>query len=387
MSAVPRIYLDNAATTPLAPQVLEAMLPYLSELFGNPSSIHGHGREVRVAIEKARKTIAGLINCSPGEIIFTSGGTEADNMVIHNAVHCLGVKRIITSAMEHHAVLHTVTHTAGGAGISYDLVRTTEEGFVDMHHLEELLQKPEKTLVSLMHGNNEVGNMIDLQAVADMCKQYGALFHSDTVQTMGHYAHDMQKTPVDFIVGAAHKFHGPKGVGFLFRRTETQLPAMIHGGSQERNLRGGTENVAGIIGMAKALEIAYADMAAHQLHIRSVKQHMVDRLREVFSEEVRFNGGCCQMDRSLYTVLNVSLPESEDNDMLLFNLDIAGISASGGSACSSGSEIGSHVLAAIGAHPKRGNVRFSFSKYTTKEEIDTTVKKLSELYAAQVAGA
>lgn len=381
------VYLDNAATTPLDSAVLEVMMPFLANQYGNPSSIHSHGRQVRVAIENARKTIAGLLNTSPGEIFFTSGGTEADNSVIFSTVRDRGIKRVISSSIEHHAVLHTLEYLAHRGEIRLDFVQLSPSGEVDMAHLEELLQEEIPTLVSLMHANNEIGNLINLSEVAHLCHAHKALFHSDTVQTMGHYSHDLGKMPIDYLVGAAHKFHGPKGSGFLYMKAQSKIQPFIYGGSQERNQRGGTENVAGIIGLAKALEIAYAEMEAHQSHIQGLKDYMILRLKDIFGDNLRFNGNCAAAEKSLYTVLNVSLPENEDNDMLLFNLDIARISASGGSACSSGSEVGSHVLRAINANGKRGNVRFSFSKYNNKEEIDYTILKLSEIFASSLVKA
>jgi cysteine desulfurase len=377
-----RVYLDNAATTPLDKEVLDAMLPFMSNHFGNPSSIHSHGREVRSAVEKARKQVAGFINASPSEIFFTSGGTEADNCALFSSVHTLGVKRAITSKIEHHAVLHTLEQLAKEGAIELHFVNLDEKGRVVLAHLEELLASGPRTLVSLMHGNNEIGNLNNLAAIGELCKQHDAIFHCDTVQTMGHYPIDVQKLNIHFLVGAAHKFHGPKGVGFLYINSSVKINPLIHGGSQERNMRGGTENVYGIIGLAKAMEIAYSDLEGHQNHIKAVKAYMIERLKETFTD-INFNGDSDNLEGSLYTVLNVSLPESEDNDMLLFNLDIAKISCSGGSACSSGTGIGSHVLAAVGADGNRGNVRFSFSKYTTKEEIDYTIEKLLAIYPVE----
>jgi len=377
-----RVYLDNAATTPLDKEVLDAMLPYMSNHFGNPSSIHSHGREVRSAIEKARKQIAAFLNASPSEIFFTSGGTEADNCALFSSVHTLGVTRAITSKIEHHAVLHTLEELAKAGTIELHYVDLDEKGRVVLSHLEALLTDAPRTLVSLMHGNNEIGNLNNLEAIGELCKLNNSIFHCDTVQTMGHYPIDVQKLNIHFLVGAAHKFHGPKGVGFLYINSAIKINPLIHGGSQERNMRGGTENVYGIIGIAKALEIAYSDLEAHRSHVTEVKAYMIKRLKESFTD-IRFNGDSDNLEGSLYTVLNVSFPESEDNDMLLFNLDIAKISVSGGSACSSGTGIGSHVLAAIKADGKRGNVRFSFSKYTTKEEIDYTVEKLLAIYTVE----
>ena len=386
MKPVASVYLDNAATTRLDPEVLDAMMPLLTEQFGNPSSIHSHGRAVRTAIEKARKTVASLLNTSPAEIFFTSGGTEADNTAIRSSIETYGITHAISSPLEHHAVLHTLEHLAKAGAVRLSMVNIDEKGHVDLAHLEQLLDsfgsvRPARSFVSLMHGNNEIGNMLDMNRVGALCRQYDAIFHSDTVQTMGHFKHDLQTLPVDFIVGAAHKFHGPKGVGFLYVNAERSgIHPFIYGGSQERNRRGGTENVYGIVGLAKALEIAYRDMDAHRQHITGLKHRMIERLRAQLPD-VQFNGDSADVENSLYTVLNVSLPASDLNDMLLFSLDIARISASGGSACSSGSSVGSHVLAALpGLDQERGYVRFSFGKYNTAEEIDFVVDTLVGLY-------
>ena len=374
-----QVYLDNAATTPLDKEVFEAMAPYMLEHFGNPSSIHTHGRQVRAAIERARKTIANLLNTSPAEIFFTSGGTEADNAAIFSTVRSLGIKHAISSPLEHHAVLHSLEALQKNNELELSFVKHDEKGGLDLAHLEQLLANQPLTLVSIMHANNEIGNINDIAAIAEICKKYGAIFHSDTVQTMGHYPHDLQKLPVHFIVGSAHKFHGPKGVGFIYTNAGVKVSPFIHGGSQERNMRGGTENVYGIIGLAKALEIAYRDMAEHQRYIQGLKDRLMAKLLESVPD-VQFNGYSAEADKSLYTVLNVSLPASEINEMLLFNLDINKISASGGSACTSGSNIGSHVLQAIDSDPNRGAIRFSMSKYNTPEEIDYVVEKLAKMY-------
>ncbi|WP_338868260.1 cysteine desulfurase family protein [Spirosoma sp. SC4-14] len=391
MTPTAAVYLDNAATTRLDPEVLDAMLPLMTEQFGNPSSIHSHGRTVRTALEKARKTVAGLLNTSPAEIFFTSGGTEADNTAIRGSIETYALKHAITSPLEHHAVLHTLEYLAKQGTIQLSLVNIDSKGHIDLDHLESLLKKnqtdgAERSLVSLMHGNNEIGNLLDLNRAGEICRAYKAVFHSDTVQTMGHFRHNLQQLPVDFIVGAGHKFHGPKGVGFLYVNAEhVKIHPFIHGGAQERNMRGGTENVYGIVGLAKALEIAYRDMAAHKQHILSLKRRMVEQLLEKMPD-VRFNGDSADLENSLYTVLNVSLPASDINDMLLFSLDIARISASGGSACSSGSNVGSHVLAALpNLDPERGYVRFSFGKYNTQEEIDYAVDTLVGLYQKELA--
>lgn len=373
------VYLDNAATTPLDPEVFEAMKPFLLEHYGNPSSIHAHGRKVRSAIEYARKQVAELLNASTGEIFFTSGGTEADNAIICSNIDTYGLTHAITSPIEHHAVLHTMENLAKQGKIKLSYVDLDEKGHVILEHLEELLKSNDRSLVSLMHANNEIGNINDISAIGDICDKYGAIFHSDTVQTVGHYKHNLKTLNVHCITGAAHKFHGPKGAGFMYIKKDSKINPYIHGGAQERNMRGGTENVYGIIGLAKALEICYRDMEEHQTYIQGLKDRMIEKLKGSI-EGIGFNGDSANPERSLYTVLNVCLPESPDNDMLLFTLDINGISASGGSACSSGASTGSHVLAGIKADPNRGAVRFSFSKYNRPEEIDYTVEKLAEFY-------
>lgn len=376
-----RIYLDNAATTPLDPEVFEAMKPFMLEDFGNPSSTHSHGRKVRAAIESSRKKIAELMNATPGEIIFTSGGTEADNAIIRSAVSTYNIRNIISSPIEHHAVTHTIDHLEK-TNIKVHMVNLDSKGHVDMDHLEELLKVHPDSLVSLMHANNEIGNLLDIQRTGDLCSEYKAFFHSDTVQSVGHYRHDMKQLQVCGMTAAAHKFHGPKGIGFMYIRKDKKIHSFIHGGAQERNMRGGTENVYGIIGLAKAIEIAYRDMEAHTRYIQSLKSRMIEKLREQIPG-VAFNGDSANPDRSLYTVLNVSLPESDENEMLLFNLDLQGISASGGSACSSGASTGSHVLASLYPGSKRGAVRFSFSKYNSPEEIDIAASKLAALFKVE----
>jgi cysteine desulfurase len=374
-----KIYLDNAATTPIDPQVLEVMMPYLTDFFGNPSSIHSHGRKVKTAIENARKTVASILNTSPGEIFFTSGGTEADNTAITKSVENLGVKHIISSKLEHHAVLHTLDHLekSGKAKVTY--LENDSKGILDIDAIPGLLDANPNSMVSLMHGNNEIANLLDIGKVAQIATERGAVFHSDTVQTMGHYAFDLQALPIDFVVGAAHKFHGPKGVGFLYINAKNKISPFIHGGAQERNMRGGTENLYGIIGLAKALEMANAHLDSHQNHVRGIKKKMIQLLTEKIPN-VRFNGMSGDADNSLYTVLNVSFPEHADNEMLLFNLDIEGISCSGGSACSSGTDQGSHVLNALKLENGRANVRFSFCKFTTEEDIAATVNTLVKIF-------
>ena len=372
-----RVYLDNAATTPLDKEVLKSIYEVMESQYGNPSSIHAHGREVRTLIEKSRKTVASLLQASPSEFFFTSGGTEADNMAIRCGIIDHSIKHAITSAIEHHAVLHTLQALEKSGVIKLSYVNIDSKGSVDYKHLEELLSTNERSFVSLMHANNEISTLTDLEVVGDLCEQYNAIFHCDTVQTMGHYPHDLSKLKVHFLVCAAHKLHGPKGVGFLYINHAVKINPLIFGGSQERNMRGGTENVYGIIGLAKALEMAYDDMAAHQAHIQNLKSYMKEQLIQ-YVPGIEFNGET-EPEKSLYTVLNVSFPEMEMAEMLLFSLDIAGISASGGSACSSGTNIGSHVLNGIQANPNRPAVRFSFSKFNTKEEIDYVIEKVKEL--------
>lgn len=375
-----KIYLDNAATTALDKEVLDAMLPYMTEHFGNPSSTHAFGRKTRAAIESARKSIAKSLNVSPSEIFFTSGGTEADNQAIRCSIHDLGIKHAITSEIEHHAVLHTLEALAAEGTIKLSFVNLTPNGHIDLKHLDKLLSENERTLVSLMHANNEIGNLLPMKEVGEICEKYNAVFHSDTVQTMGHYHMDLQKVKVHFITCAAHKFHGPKGVGFLYVNGDIKINPLIYGGSQERNMRGGTENLYGIIGLAKALEIANRDMEEHQKHITELKRYMAGELKAAIPA-IEFNGSC--LENCLYTVLNVRFPKTDFAEMLLANLDIAGIAASGGSACTSGSDKGSHVLKGIGSDVTCPSVRFSFSKYNTKEEIDYTVSKLKDLFSVK----
>uniref|UniRef100_UPI004047224B cysteine desulfurase family protein n=1 Tax=Algoriphagus sp. TaxID=1872435 RepID=UPI004047224B len=374
------VYLDNAATTPMDDRVIEAMLPFMRGHYGNPSSVHSHGREVRSAIEKARKKVAELLHTSSSEIFFTSGGTEADNTALVCGVESHHISHAITSPLEHHAVLHTLEMLAKKGKIQLSILDVNDKGEINMQQLESLLQANPKSLVSLMQGNNEIGNLNDLERIGTLARTYDAFFHSDTVQTMGHYAHDLSQLPVDALVAGAHKFHGPKGVGFLYVRKDKKIHPFIHGGAQERNMRGGTENVIGIIGLAKALEISLEDLDAHRSHIEKVKSYFIKKLKQDIPG-VAFNGCSAELNKSLYTVLNVSLPPSESNrGMLLFHLDLEGISASGGSACSSGATVGSHVLRALHHPAERDAVRFSFSRFTTIEEVDYTLEKLKALY-------
>jgi len=377
------VYLDNAATTPLDPLVLEAMMPYMKDHFGNPSSTHAFGRKTKNAIEISRKKVADYLNAEPSEIIFTSGGTEADNMALRCGVMDLGVKRIITSSIEHHAVGHTAEHLRDHFNVQVEFVNLKEDGHVDVEHLEELLAEGSlKTMVSLMHGNNEIGNLLSLEIISNLCKKHKAYFHSDTVQTMGHYRFDMKTLDIDFITGAAHKFHGPKGVGFLYINKNTPIEYMMSGGSQERGHRGGTENLYGIVGLAKAMEIAHDHMEEHQVSIQGLKTYMKEQLEEMIPNII-INGEE-NSEKSLYTVLSVCFPLSERSTMFLFNLDINGVYASGGSACTAGSNMGSHVLAALPNSQNCQPVRFSFGRFTTKEEIDYALEKVREMVAIPV---
>ena len=372
-----RIYFDNAATTPLDPEVLETMMPFLTGKFGNPSSIYSYGRESRMAIEQARKSVARILHAHPAEIFFTSGGTESSNAAIRAAIQDLGCKHIVSSPLEHHATLHTVNyyHERGEATLHF--LKVLPNGHLDLDDLDQMLNRlNEKTLVTLMHANNEIGNLLDINRVSEICKKHGAIFHSDMVQTVGHYDIDLSILPVDFISAASHKFHGPKGIGILYINEKLKVKPNIHGGSQERNMRAGTENVYGIVGFAKALEMAIKKIDQDRLQIDSLRHYMSDELQKCIPG-VTFNGDV--FGRSLYTILSVNFPKSEKSEMLLFNLDINHICASGGSACTSGAQLGSHVIRAIDPDSDSSTVRFSFSRHNTREEVDFVIQKLKEL--------
>ena len=372
-----RIYFDNAATTALDKEVLDAMLPYLTTHFGNPSSIYSYGRETRLAVENARKSVAKILGVHPAEIFFTSGGTESTNTAISAAVRDLGCTRIITSPLEHHATMHSTEAFKRRGEASLEHVAILADGHIDLNDLEERLKNnDQKTLITLMHANNEIGNLLDVEAVGDLAEKYGAIFHCDTVQTVGHYPLDLKKFKVHFISAAGHKFHGPKGVGVLYINESIKIHPFMEGGAQERNMRAGTENIYGIVGFAKALEMATANYEIESRHIQGLKTHMIERLENEF-EGIVFNGDV--NGQSLYTVLNVGFPENEKTEMLLFNLDIHNICVSGGSACSSGASVGSHVIEAIYPGKKIVPVRFSFCKNNTLEEVDQVVDQLKEL--------
>lgn len=374
-----KVYLDNAATTQIDPEVIEVMLPIIKEGFGNPSSIHSFGRESRSLVEKARKNVARHLNCNPGEIFFTSGGTEADNMAIRCGMMDLGINHAITSKIEHHAVGHTLEDLSSKGLIKLSYVNLDEKGNIDFNHLEELLKTNQRSFVSLMHANNEIGNLIPIKTVAEICEKYNAIFHSDTVQTMAHYSFDLKAINIHFITGAAHKFHGPKGNGFLYINENIKVKPLIFGGGQERNMRAGTENVYGIVGLSKAMDVSYSDLENHRTHIESLKLRMISGLKDAIPG-VEFNGESANIENSLYTVLNVLFPPTDIGEMLFYNLDIMGVASSGGSACSSGSNLGSHVLRNIGSDMSRPSLRFSFSRFNTIEEIDYTVNQLRSLF-------
>ena len=373
-----KVYLDNAATTPIASEVIEEIQPYLNNYFGNPSSTHAFGRKTKNAIEINRKKIADLIRAKNNEIIFTSGGTEADNMALRCAVFDLNVKRIITTKIEHHAVLHTAECLRDQENVEIIFLATDHNGNPDLVQLESILNDKVNTLVTLMHANNEIGTLLPIKKVASICaKHKHVYFHSDTVQTMGHYSFNLSETPIDFLTCSAHKLHGPKGVGFLYVNQKISLNPLITGGSQERKNRGGTENLYGIVGLGKAMEMAYENLVSHQKHIQGLKSFMKKELEKI-DQRISFNGETSP-EKSLYTVLNVCFPADVCNSMLLFSLDIHGIAASGGSACSSGSNQGSHVLAELPHQENCQSVRFSFSRFNTQEDVEFTIEKIRSI--------
>jgi cysteine desulfurase len=376
-----RIYLDNAATTPMYPEVIQWMSDIMTEEFGNPSSIHFHGRKAKAIVENARKSVAKILQCSIGEIFFSGSATEANNTILKGAAESLGVRRFVVSPTEHPCVLNSLSYLQKKHGAEVLFLPVHASGLPDYTFLEKVLRASgEKTLVSLMHGNNEIGTMTDLQIVGNICSQNHALFHSDTVQTVGKYAIDLSNTKVDFISGSAHKFHGPKGVGFMYIEQENALAPYIHGGAQERNMRAGTENVPGIAGLAKALEISHENREKNQSHILQLREHFKNGMTEKF-RDIHFNGE--QESGFLAHVLSVSFPPGPKADLLVHNLDIAGISCSSASACSSGVEADSHVLRAIGHDPTRKSIRFSFSSFNTLDEINLVLEKLENLTPAK----
>ena len=374
-----KIYLDNAATTPMLPEIISAIHESMQTTFGNPSSTHSFGRTAKTAVETARKDIAKYFNVTPSEIVFTAGGSEANNFILRNAVEHLGIKTIISSAIEHHAVLHTIESLEKEFNITNKQVKITSDGGIDYENLEIILQESsDKTLVSLMHINNEIGSILDLQRVSDLCKKNNALFHSDTVQGVAHFKIDLQIIPIDFITASAHKFHGPKGVGFAFFKKGTGIKPMLIGGEQERGARAGTENIHSIVGMGKAMQIAYKNLEKDTNYIQSLKSYFIKKLNKHIPN-IHFNASSDNTQLSSYIILNVRFPK--EISMLLFSLDLKGIAVSGGSACQSGSNKGSHVLNTILDEKEASNtsVRFSFSKLNNREEIDYVIKILKEL--------
>lgn len=371
-----RIYFDNAATTPISTEVVEVMMPYLTNHFGNPSSIYSYGREARLAIEKSRKSVASILHAHPSEIFFTSGGTESSNTAIFGAIRDLGCQRIITSPIEHHATLHTCEFISKRDNIILEFVKLHPNGHVDLDDLEKkLASTTQRTLVSLMHANNEIGNISCLKTIGEICKQHDAVFHADTVQTVGHYPIDLSAVSVDFITGSGHKFHGPKGSGILYINSRNKISPFIHGGGQERNMRAGTENIYGIVGFSKALELATANYETDSKHIKSLKVYMKSKL-ETEIDSIMFNGDAA--GESLYAVLSAGFPKTERSEMLLYNLDIRNICISGGSACTSGTDQGSHVIRALNTNDQV-TIRFSFNKFNTVEEVDHVIAQLKEL--------
>ena len=374
-----KVYLDNAATTPIAPEIIEMMSQMMKTHFANPSSVHSFGRESKIIVESARKRIAKLLNTSPGSIFFTSGGTEADNMAIKCAIHDHKITHAITSKISHQAVLYPLQDLDKVGVIKLSYIDIDKDGAVSLSHLKELLKDNSRTFVSIMHANNEIGTLEDLKQIGEICKEYNAIFHSDTVQTIGHYPFNMQDLNVDFMAASAHKFHGPKGVGFIYISENIKIKPLIRGGGQERNMRAGTENIYGIAALAMAMEMAYEHLEEEVKYIKGLKKYMIEKLQTEM-EDVQFYGKCTDIENSLYTVLSCHFPETDIAEMLLFNLDILGVACSGGSACASGGSKGSHVLTEIAPNSKRPGIRFSFSKYNTKEDIDFTVAKLKELF-------
>ncbi len=375
-----KVYLDNAATTPIAPEIIEMMSEMMKINFANPSSVHSFGRESKIIVESARKRIAALLNTSPGSIFFTSGGTEADNVAIKCAIHDYKIKHAITSKISHHAVLYPLQDLAEEGVIKLSYVDIDKDGVASLSHLEELLKANSKTFVSIMHANNEIGTIQDLKKIGEVCKDYNAIFHSDTVQTIGHFPFNMQELNVDFMAASAHKFHGPKGIGFMYISERVKIKPLIRGGGQERNMRAGTENIYGIAALAMAMEMAYEDLEEDMQYIKGLKKYMIQELQSNI-QDVQFFGKCLDLKNSLYTVLSCHFPATDIAEMLLFNLDILGVACSGGSACASGGSMGSHVLAEILPDSKRPGIRFSFSKYNTKKDIDFAVAKLKKLFS------
>ena len=374
-----RVYLDNAATTPISKEIIELMSSLMKQQFANPSSTHSEGRKSKTIVEESRSIIAKILNTYPRNIFFTSGGTESDNMAIKMSIENYNIKHAITSRISHHAVLYPLEKLAKENKIKLSYVKLDENGLVSLSDLENLLKNNSRTLVSIMHANNEVGVIQDISKIGLICQNYNAIFHSDTVQTIGHYQIDLQKINVDFLAASAHKFHGPKGIGFIYISDNVTISPFIIGGAQERNMRAGTENIHSISALAKAMQLAYENLDNDMMYIKKLKSYMIEKLK-LYIPDVQFFSNSDDLDNSLYTVLTVSFPLTKNSEMLLFNLDIAGVSCSGGSACASGSNKGSHVLSYFDPNAKRTGIRFSFSKYNTFEDIDFTIQKLKDIF-------
>ena len=374
-----RVYLDNAATTPISKEIIELMSSLMKHQFANPSSTHSEGRKSKTIVEESRSIIAKILNTYPRNIFFTSGGTESDNMAIKMSIENYNIKHAITSKISHHAVLYPLEKLAKENKIKLSYVKLDENGLVSFSDLENLLKNNLRTFVSIMHANNEVGVIQDIKKIGLICQNYNAIFHSDTVQTIGHYQIDLQKINIDFLAASAHKFHGPKGIGFIYISDNVKISPFIIGGAQERNMRAGTENIHSISALAKAMELAYENLDNDMMYIKKLKSYIIEKLK-LYIPDVQFFSNSNDLDNSLYTVLTVSFPLTKNSEMLLFNLDIAGVSCSGGSACASGSNKGSHVLSYFDPNAKRTGIRFSFSKYNTFEEIDFTIQKLKDIF-------
>ena len=374
-----RVYLDNAATTPISKEIIELMSSLMKHQFANPSSTHSEGRKSKTIVEESRSIIAKILNTYPRNIFFTSGGTESDNMAIKMSIENYNIKHAITSRISHHAVLYPLEKLAKENKIKLSYVKLDENGLVSFSDLENLLKNNSRTFVSIMHANNEVGVIQDIKKIGFICQNYNAIFHSDTVQTVGHYQIDLQKINIDFLAASAHKFHGPKGIGFIYISDNVKISPFIIGGAQERNMRAGTENIHSISALAKAMQLAYENLDNDMMYIKKLKSYMIEKLK-LYIPDVQFFSNSNDLDNSLYTVLTVSFPLTKNSEMLLFNLDIAGVSCSGGSACASGSNKGSHVLSYFDPNAKRTGIRFSFSKYNTFEDIDFTIQKLKDIF-------
>ena len=374
-----RVYLDNAATTPISKEIIELMSSLMKHQFANPSSTHSEGRKSKTIVEESRTIIAKILNTYPRNIFFTSGGTESDNMAIKMSIENYNIKHAITSRISHHAVLYPLEKLAKENKIKLSYVKLDKNGLVSFSDLENLLENNSRTFVSIMHANNEVGVIQDIKKIGLICQNYNAIFHSDTVQTIGHYHIDLQKINIDFLAASAHKFHGPKGIGFIYISDNVKISPFIIGGAQERNMRAGTENIHSISALAKAMQLAYENLDNDMTYIKKLKSYMIEKLK-LYIPDVQFFSNSNDLDNSLYTVLTVSFPLTKNSEMLLFNLDIAGVSCSGGSACASGSNKGSHVLSYFDPNAKRNGIRFSFSKYNTFDDIDFTIQKLKNIF-------